>query len=117
MGSRRCYRIIWRDGQPHVEVGQVVEVGGVRKRWKAQYPSGEKFEMLGSFSIKDAIETEILAQAYRCSNSTIVFKGPLEAWSLVAIVTRLYRLYRKLEDHGVIPRSPSRRRHERRVGR
>ena len=99
--SERAYRIKWRNGQPHVEVGEVVIKG---RQHRAKYPSEKKTTGDWEPSIILAIENELIYLAISYGHRPeLVGSRVTKPWNLVLAVSRLARLHRRLKKHGIVP--------------
>lgn len=99
-----AYRINWKKGEPFVEAGDIVIVGNKKKIRKIKWPSEEKNKNFSSGfnSINEAIEAEILFIADLFGKSIFAKSGKPDPWILAKCITKIIRLYRRLEKHHLV---------------
>ncbi len=98
----RVYRVIWKNGNPHIQAGQLLATGKQQKA-RASLFDGERFSgYTAEPTMQAAIERELIECADKYGHG-FGFQNKRRPWSLVYTVTRLWRLYRKLQKHGLVP--------------
>src|SRR5688572_26285728 len=100
----RVYRVVWKDGQPCVEGGRLVQTGAKCNRLRAFFPRDFKGVMPddAATSLKQAVANEIIRCAKEFAPDGVFDKRQARPWSLVVAVTKLWRLYRKLKRHHLV---------------
>jgi hypothetical protein len=97
------YRVRWKDGVPYLE-GGVMEVRGQKRPqlmalFQTSGPSGYTPSYYAT--LKEALEAELVSCGRAYGGTPRHPEG--RPWDLVRTVTRLWRLYRKLQKHHLVP--------------
>ncbi len=100
------YRVVWKDRIPSIEAGWVIATGKLGQGRACRFPSVEDLmaRFFGEASISEAVEIEILRTG-RSNTDTLLCHNP-NPWRMARTVVKLIRLYRRLQQHGLIKDDP-----------
>lgn len=96
------YRVIWKEGEPFIEHGEVVVSGKKRQIKRIKWPSEDKTKehTSGFDSIKKALDNDILVTA-RLFGGMFSRRKP-EPWKMARCISKTVRLARKLQKHNLL---------------
>jgi hypothetical protein len=102
----RAYRILWSNGQPHIEAGQIVQVGSKKRIRRITWPSEKKTRPFssGAESIRKALEAEILDVAAHYGRNIFQRVHKEAPWMMLDCMRKLMRLRDRLQAHNLLQR-------------
>jgi hypothetical protein len=101
--GQRVYWVHWKNGIPYIE-GGLMEVRSVKRPYlTARFPSSRcsaGYTLPYHATIKEAVAYELVFVASVFGRTRRKPEG--QPWDLARVVTRVWRLYRKLQKHHLV---------------
>ncbi len=102
------YLVGWRNGYPFIKTGRIVQVGKTNRSLRLKMDTdGYVSSYLGSSSIQEAIEKEMLSVSSKYGNGNggiMRDEGEGKPWLMLKLLVRINRLAKKLRRHNLIQR-------------